>query len=271
MTRVEHIGPHTLYLGDCREILPTLIPVRDAKPSTKEGESQANLAGRTGSATLPTGATVNAVVTDPPYGIAYKSGYATDALWSGGRSIENDGSTLTRDAVIDWALSHDGIAAANIPILCFGTWRAFRPSMTKMVLIWDKGGALGMGDLSIPWKPDHEEIYVIGSGFVGSRDSGSVIRCPPVQSMAQNGRVHPTEKPVQLLIELCRKTSGVVLDPFMGSGTTGVACQKLGRKFIGIEIEEKYFSIACRRIEEAMRQPDMFVESPKPAVQEVLL
>ena len=61
-----------------------------------------------------------------------------------------------------------------------------------------------------------------------------------------------------------------ILDPFMGSGTTGVAAVKLGRKFIGIEIEEKYFSIACRRISQALAQPDMFVEPPKPAKQESL-
>jgi DNA modification methylase len=61
------------------------------------------------------------------------------------------------------------------------------------------------------------------------------------------------------------------LDPFMGSGTTGVACVKLGRKFVGIEIEPKYFDIACKRISEALKQPDFFVEKPKPAKQEALL
>lgn len=120
-----------------------------------------------------------------------------------------------------------------------------------------------MGDLSIPWKPDHEEIYVLGSGFIGSRDSGSVLRCPPVQSMAKNGRVHPTEKPVRLMYDLCRKVPGPILDPFMGSGTTGVACVKLGRRFIGIEISEEYFEIACRRITEAYNQPDLFIEKEK--------
>lgn len=67
------------------------------------------------------------------------------------------------------------------------------------------------------------------------------------------------------------KTKGVVLDPFMGSGTTGVAAVKLGRKFIGIEIEPKYFDIALRRISETLKQPDMFIEKPKPVKQEALL
>ena len=64
--------------------------------------------------------------------------------------------------------------------------------------------------------------------------------------------------------ELVLRTSGTILDPFMGSGTTGVACVKLGRKFIGIEIEPKYFDIACRRIESAYAQPDLFIEPPRP-------
>jgi site-specific DNA-methyltransferase (adenine-specific) len=64
------------------------------------------------------------------------------------------------------------------------------------------------------------------------------------------------------------KPGGTILDPFMGSGTTGVACAKLGRKFIGIEIEPAYFDIACKRIEAAYAEPDMFIEPPKPAVQE---
>ncbi|RWI33448.1 MAG: site-specific DNA-methyltransferase [Mesorhizobium sp.] len=239
--REEIIGDCRLLLGDCRDILLTL-------------------------------GNVDAVVMDPPYGVAYQSGYATNALWGDRRSIANDHNTLSRDGVIDWALypgQNDNRASA-VPCLSFGSWRVPRPSMTKMVLIWDKGGALGMGDLSIPWKPDHEEIYVLGKGFVGTRDSGSVLRHPPVQSMAKNGRVHPTEKPVSLMVDLCRKVPGTVLDPFMGSGTTGVACVKLGRKFIGIEIDEGYFDIAVERIRKAYAQPDFFVERPAQPVQQPL-
>ena len=78
-------------------------------------------------------------------------------------------------------------------------------------------------------------------------------------------RVHPTQKPV-VLMEWCLgflPDARTILDPYMGSGTTGVACVKLGRKFIGIEIEERYFDIACRRIAEAERQPDMLVQAAK--------
>ena len=72
--------------------------------------------------------------------------------------------------------------------------------------------------------------------------------------MAKNGRVHPTEKPVRLMSELVSKTTGIVCDPFMGSGSTGVSCINAGRKFIGIEIYRKYFDIACERIEAAYAQ-----------------
>ena len=230
--REERIGGQRLILGDCMDVLSSIA--------------------------------FDSVVTDPPYGIAYKSGYATDALWKGGRTILQDETVDVRDLI--------AAAVAPAPCLMFGTWRAPRPAGTKMVLIWDKGGALGMGDLSIPWKPDHEEIYVMGKGFIGSRDSGSVLRCPPVQSMAKNGRVHPTQKPVALMEKLIAKVPGRVLDPFMGSGTTLVACQKLGRQGTGIELDPDYFDIACKRVDEASRQPDMFVTPTQaPATQEVLL
>jgi DNA modification methylase len=82
---------------------------------------------------------------------------------------------------------------------------------------------------------------------------------------------HPTEKHVGLMTELARRSQGTILDPFMGSGTTGVACVKLGRKFIGIEIEPKYFDIACKRIEQAYAQPDMFVQQPAPKSEQLNL
>ncbi len=218
MTEKVIIGNAELWHGDCLPICAALI--------------------------------VDSVLMDPPYGMRYASGHATDSLWGAARSIVGDSTTAARDTILR--------RFPDNPVLCFGTWRVARPALTRMILIWDKGGALGMGDLKLPWKPDHEEIYVLGKGFVGSRDSGSVIRHAPVQSMAKNGRVHPTEKPVGLLQKLAIKLPGTILDPFMGSGTTGVACANLGRKFIGIELERRYFDIACRRIEDAQRQSRMF-------------
>jgi site-specific DNA-methyltransferase (adenine-specific) len=84
---------------------------------------------------------------------------------------------------------------------------------------------------------------------------------------------HPTQKPVALFDYLVRTytdAGNVICDPFMGSGTTGVAAVKLGRKFTGIEIDPGYFDIACKRISDALKQPDMFIEPPKPAKQEAL-
>jgi DNA modification methylase len=119
----------------------------------------------------------------------------------------------------------------------------------KQVLIWEKGGHCGMGDLSIPWKPNHEEIYVIGTGFLGARTSGVLYF---IADRECNGivrqRDHPTEKPLPLIKELLSKAPGTILDPFMGSGTTLVAAQQLGRKAIGIEISQAYCDIAIRRL-----------------------
>lgn len=232
MARIEQLAEGvTLYLGDCLEVLPTL----DA---------------------------VGCMITDPPYGMGYKSGHATKALWAG-EDIEGDETTFIRDYALHWA--------RRLPVLCFGTWKIERPGRTKIVLIWDKGGALGMGDLAIPWKADHEEIYVIGSGFVGTRDTGSVLRHSPVQSTAKNGRLHPNEKPLSLMHDLIRKTSGRIADPFMGSGSTGVAAVQAGREFVGIEMVESYFDAACRRIEAALSEPSMFIQPPKPPKQEAFI
>ncbi|TPN11699.1 DNA methyltransferase [Mesorhizobium sp. B2-1-2] len=192
-----------------------------------------------------------AVLTDPPYGIAYKSGYATEELWSE-ETIRNDEDTVVRDHVLR-------LCDQSVPTLVFGSRKRNPPPGTKMVLTWDKGDALGMGDLSLPWKPSSEEIYVLGSGFVGKRDSSNVIYHPPVQSMAKNGRRHPNEKPVGLLAKLMRKLpDGCILDPFMGSASCGEACMKSGRPFIGIEEDPTYFQIAVDRLRHLHRQTDMF-------------
>lgn len=228
--REERIGGQRLILGDCNQLLDDLQ--------------------------------ADSVVTDPPYGIDYQSGYATDDLWGDERTIRGDLTLLLRDRVASW--SHPR------PTLMFGSWKVARPAHTRQVLIWDKGGALGMGALDIPWKPDHEEIYVLGHGFVGSRDCGSVIYCPPVQSMAKNGRQHPNQKPVALMAELIRKVPGVVIDPFMGCGSTLVACEKMGRQGIGIEVIERHFQAACRRVDEAARQPDLFIAPAAKPVQDNL-
>ena len=180
------------------------------------------------------------LVTDPPYGIAYNSGHFGTLP----RSIVGDESTELRDLILSqWG---------EKPALVFGTWRRGRPNGTRMVLVWDTGGALGMGALDLPWKPAHQELYVIGRGFTGKRTS-DVLRFPPVQSMASNGRVHPHEKPVDMLAHLLAKCpGGVVCDPFAGSGTTLRAAKELGRRAIGVELDERYCEIAARRLSQGV-------------------
>jgi DNA modification methylase len=221
------IGDAVLYLGDCMDILPTLPKV-------------------------------DAVITDPPYGISYSSGM-------GGKfkdvSIHADDSLVARDAV----LAH----FVDLSALVFGSWKMQKPKGTKQTLIWDKGEHVGMGDLSIPWRPNTEEIYVIGSGFAGHRGSSVIrINAPSPNFTPDAARYHPTEKPVPLMAELISKCiAKTILDPFMGSGTTGVAAIQLGRKFIGIEREPKYFDIGCKRIEQAVAQGQLFAPEPVKQVQ----
>lgn len=212
----------TLYLGDCREILPTL--------------------GK-----------VDAVVTDPPYG----TGCAPRGGKTAGSINFNDVPDLPWDTLdVGWI---EQVRHAAIAAFC-------HPSTTPMIgskmnsdglLIYVKSNPSPFGtsiEVCVTrgfgrWSPQHVEAY-----------------------NAFNGQVHPTQKPLEVMEFVCsRAPDGIILDPFMGSGTTGVAAVNLGRKFIGIEIEPKYFDIACRRIDEALKQPDMFIERPKPARQEVLL
>lgn len=182
------------------------------------------------------------LVTDPPYGIDYQSGSRRDTLAS---SIEGDKDTRLRDTALGfWRKTH----GEDAPALVFGTWRIKRPSRTHTRLIWDTKGALGMGNLSVPWKPSDQEIYVIGYGFAGPRTS-NVLTYAPVQSMSRNGREHPHQKPTPLLRDLIAKCPlGAIADPFAGSGSTLVAAKELGRRAIGVEVEERYCEIAAKRL-----------------------
>lgn len=179
-------------------------------------------------------ANADVLVLDPPYGIDYRSGKA-GAL---PRDIEGDEDVEARDEVLSYW---------HGPALIFGSWKMPPPSRTRAALVWDKGPALGMGALDLPWKPSWDLIFIMGRGFTGRR-GGGVLRFPPVQSMASNGRLHPHEKPVALmkhLIERCPE--GMVADPFMGSGSTLVAAKALGRRAVGVEIDERYCEIAATR------------------------
>lgn len=205
----------TLYHGDCREITAWL----DA----------------------------DVLVTDPPYGYNHRSGGGPRgaASWRN-TEIANDSDTSSRDAVLClWG---------DRPALVFGSWKRRRPPTTRALLVWDKGGHAGMGDLSLPWKPNHEEVYVLGKGFSGPRSSG-VISGHHVVASESAGRVHPHEKPTSLLhVLLAKCPPGVVADPFAGSGTTLLAARAQGRRAIGVELEERYCEVIAKRL----AQGDLF-------------
>ena len=218
MTPYYDDGQITIYHGDCRDVMPTL----------EEG-------------------CVDLVLTDPPYGISYKSGMTGHDGGTALPGIAGDADTSLRDYVL---------ASVQAPALMFGSWKRSKPKGCRAVLIWDKGEHVGMGDLSLPWKPNTEEIYVIGKGFAGHRGT-SILRFPaPVTwNSTSNGRTHPHEKPVALLVALLSKHSGqTVFDPFMGTGSTLVAARSIGRRAIGIELEEKYCEIAVKRLAQQVLQ-----------------
>ena len=217
--RKETIGDATLYLGDCRDILPTL------------GKA-------------------DAVVTDPPYGMAFRSNH---------RSTKN--AAIANDDASD-CLALACTLAPNHSAHVFCRWGNLRSIPEPRSLItWVKNN-WSMGDL----EHEHARQTEVAAFYPGPRHffpkgrPQDVIRAPRTENA-----FHPTEKPVQLMVSFVEWTSGVVLDPFMGSGTTGVACARLDRAFIGIEIDEKYFDIACKRIADEYAKPRLpFDDPPKP-------
>lgn len=190
--------------------------------------------------------------TDPPYGMAYVSGASRHRGPS--EPIHGDSSTAARDA----ALAAWGEAR---PALVFGTWRIAHPNGTRAQIVWDKGDSPGMGALDLPWGLSHEEVYVLGKGWPilpngGRRREGgkprrdpSIIRCTLLNSQAKDRPEHPTPKPLALMSALLdRCPPGTIADPFAGSGSTLVAAKALGRKAIGVELDEHYCEIAARRL-----------------------
>jgi site-specific DNA-methyltransferase (adenine-specific) len=156
-----------------------------------------------------------------------------------GRAVSGDATTQVRDSALT--------AWGSGPALIFGKWTMTRPALTRARLVWDKV-VQGTGDLSIPWGPPDEENYVLGAGFTGKRGS-NVIRCQMLRSADANRPDHPTPTPAGLMEALIAKCPpGAVADPFAGSGSTLVAAKSLGRKSIGVELEERYCEIAANRL-----------------------
>ena len=207
------IGDATLYLGDCAQVLQQLDPV-------------------------------DAVITDPPYGIGQDGG-AQRTRGSKRINGEKMGWDNERPSQTIFELMEK---SGDVRIYWGGNYFADYLPASMGWLYWEKrmGGDFADGELA--WTSQNRALRQFS------------------HYRKNKGDEHPTQKPVELMrwcIEMCKNNPQTILDPFMGSGTTGVAAVQMGRKFIGIEREPRYFDIACKRIEQAYKQDDMFVEQPK--------
>lgn len=204
---------------------------------------------------MPTLGEFDAVVTDPPYGIgAYSSGSMGGGVLA--RKSEYEATTWDNAPASKEAIDA-AIEASNQQVIFGGNYFDLPPS--RCWLVWDKlTGKNNFADAELAWTNLDAAVRLKRHKWQGMlRDSERNVP-----------RVHPTQKPVVVMEWAIGITDGdTVIDPFMGSGTTGVACVNLGRSFTGIELEPKYFDIACKRIEEAYKQPRLF-EEPEPVRQQ---
>lgn len=182
------------------------------------------------------------LVTDPPYGVAWKSSTMSNAIKPKSEIINNDETPDVRDKSLElWG---------ERPALVFGSWKVARPANTRHRLIWHKKANIP-GMRSHAWFSADEEIYVLGTGFVGKPEQNVLVtndrRDGAYGEVARLG--HPTPKPVGLMERLIAKCpDGVIADPFAGSGATLLAARNLGRKVIGVEMEEKYCELIANRL-----------------------
>lgn len=176
------------------------------------------------------------LITDPPYGL---EGLAV-SYGRHGATIENDADATMRDAVL-------ALWGPLKPVCVFATPRLPEPpGHWDHRLVWDKVEAGMNGG---PWRYSHELIFVRGDGWVRLSDNAFSVFRVPIRNGAPDRATHPHRKPVALMgCLVAAAPEGVILDPFMGSGTTLRAAKDLGRRAIGIEIEEKYAEIAAQRL-----------------------
>ena len=241
-TKKVQIGDATLYCGDCLEVMPGL--------------------GK-----------VDAVVTDPPYGVGLTkkitkhNEITASQVYS---DIEHEIVELTNSAFNCWSvLTERALVTPGIRIL------QDYPKAASIGTIFSPNGA---GRDAWGFGCNHPILYYGKCPYLakgkGSRPNSFYSSHPGGHVTGENQIDHPCPKPLAWMLWLVTRASlggETILDPFMGSGTTGVACAKLGRKFIGIEIDPDYFEIACQRIRKAYDQPDLFIEPPEKPIQEALL
>lgn len=241
MTRVETIAEGvTLYQGDCRDVIPTLEKV-------------------------------DAVVTDPPYGVNLGShrganDHRSSVLTKAGYETYDDSPENFRSIVVPAVTDALKIATRGAVFMAGTTaWGLPTPDAVGGIYI---PSAMGRN----PWGFSSVQHCLFYGSAPDLHKGAKATAIYSTETADKNG--HPCPKPLgwmQWVIDLATRRGELVLDPFMGSGTTGVAAVKLGRRFVGIEIEPKYFAIACKRISDALKQQDLFIEKPAPAKQLGLL
>lgn len=194
------------------------------------------------------------LITDPPYGVNH-SMHGRNAPVIAGES--RTGRSAKRVLTREHTFIRDEVLAAWTPrpALVFGSWRAPRPLDTRFRLVWDKE-IPGMGGVGV-WKPQDEEVYIVGDWHnprTISRTDSNVIRFKALRGKARPD--HPTPKPVGLMVHLIERSQGqTIADPFAGSGSTLLAAKRLGRKSIGVELEERYCELTATRLQEEASAP----------------
>ncbi len=194
---------------------------------------------------LPTLGRFSACVTDPPYGIGKDGQKRTTGGHGGRKAYDFKGWDAERP---EWIA--DILSCADQHIIWGGNYFAdLLPARGKW-LVWDKGQRINQSDGELAWTSADGALRIFEQN-----------RC----ALMTDGAEHPTQKPVQLMQWCIQQLTEVksVCDPFMGSGTTGVAALRLGLRFVGIERDPDYFDIACKRMHEAWRQPRLFEEAPR--------
>jgi site-specific DNA-methyltransferase (adenine-specific)/modification methylase len=246
MSRVETLADGvTLYLGDCREILPTL--------------------GR-----------VDAVVTDPPYGVKERTMRKSAGRGFNRHDLGKNVGSRDWPAVYGDDQPFDPAPWIKFPkVVLFGAnhFAGKLPDASQWI-IWDKRENTPSddnADCEIAWTNLGGPARIHRQLWRGICRRGEENIATGAPTRRRPARLHPTQKPIALMtfcLQACRLPTGAtVLDPYMGAGATGVAAVRMGLQFIGIEIEPEYFSIACHRIDDALRRPNLFIERPKPAEQ----
>jgi len=245
VSRVETIGNATLYLGDCRDVLPTL--------------------GK-----------VDAVIGDPPYSVSVAGARVVGQQGNGVRSLDFFAGDDDWRAMTATVVDAYGKATESKPKTAIA-WCGHRQIGPLIELFEGKGYSTRL----LFWSKRCPPPSAPGAGFAQSVEQAVYAYLPgrawnggqydfnrfdaDSYRHGQPGKVdHPTQKPLELMkwnVDKLTHSGETILDPFMGSGTTGVAAVTMGRKFIGIERDPGYFEIACKRIEQAQRQSDLFIEA----------